>query len=187
MNASVWPAALAVLLIATAAGLFLYIERQWAVAALVAGAALAVAAVGRTALPERIRAGWSAHPQLLAVIVVACVAGLITAFREDHFALLMLTKVMLFGSACLGLTIQFGFAGVVNFSGAAFFGVGAYTAAVLAAKTGLPHPLVVLAGGVLAALAGSALVLPLLRTRGHYAALITVAFAILFKTFLEVS
>jgi ABC-type branched-subunit amino acid transport system permease subunit len=76
---------------------------------------------------------------------------------------------------------------VVNFSGAAFFGVGAYTAAVLAAKTGLPHPLVVLAGGVLAALAGSALVLPLLRTRGHYAALITVAFAILFKTFLEVS
>jgi ABC-type branched-subunit amino acid transport system permease subunit len=58
---------------------------------------------------------------------------------------------------------------------------------VLAARTGLPHPAVVLAGGVIAALVGSVLVLPLLRTRGHYAALITVAFAILFKTFLEVS
>jgi ABC-type branched-subunit amino acid transport system permease subunit len=31
------------------------------------------------------------------------------------------------------------------------------------------------------------LILPLLRTRGHYAALITIAFVILFKTFLEVS
>jgi ABC-type branched-subunit amino acid transport system permease subunit len=40
---------------------------------------------------------------------------------------------------------------------------------------------------VLAGAIGSLLVLPLLRTRGHYAALITVAFAILFKTFLEVN
>jgi ABC-type branched-subunit amino acid transport system permease subunit len=172
---------------AAAGGLFLYVEQQWAVAALVAGTAVSVAVVGRTALPVRIQAAWSDHPRWLATLAVLCGAGLIAVFREDHFALLMLAKVMLFGVACLGLTIQFGFAGVVNFSGAAFFGVGAYTAAVLAARTGLPHPLVVLTGGVLAALVGSVLVLPLLRTRGHYAALITVAFAILFKTFLEVS
>ena len=76
---------------------------------------------------------------------------------------------------------------MVNFSGAAFFGVGGYTAAVLATRTGLPHPLVIAAGGLLAGVIGSLLILPLLRTRGHYAALITVAFAILFKTFLEVN
>jgi ABC-type branched-subunit amino acid transport system permease subunit len=94
---------------------------------------------------------------------------------------------MLFCVACLGLTIQFGFAGVVNFSGAAFFGIGAYSGAVLAVHSGTPHLLVLLIGGLIAAAIGSVLVLPLLRTRGHYAALITVAFAILFKTFLEVN
>ena len=44
-----------------------------------------------------------------------------------------------------------------------------------------------LLGGASAALIGSVLMLPLLRTRGHYAALITIAFGILFKTFLEVN
>jgi ABC-type branched-subunit amino acid transport system permease subunit len=36
-------------------------------------------------------------------------------------------------------------------------------------------------------LIGSVLLFPVLRTRGHYAALITIAFALLFKTFLEVN
>src|SRR6202030_1560828 len=42
-------------------------------------------------------------------------------------------------------------------------------------------------GGLMAALIGSILILPVLRTRGHYAALVTIAFGILFKTFLEVN
>jgi ABC-type branched-subunit amino acid transport system permease subunit len=46
---------------------------------------------------------------------------------------------------------------------------------------------VIVIGGLMAGLIGSVLVLPLLRTRGHYAAVITVAFAILFKSFLEVN
>src|SRR5207249_10075140 len=75
----------------------------------------------------------------------------------------------------------------VNCAGASFFGVGGYTAAVLARATGLPHPLVLLAGGATAALAGTVLLLPVLRTRGHYAALVTIAFALLFRTFLEVN
>jgi ABC-type branched-subunit amino acid transport system permease subunit len=44
-----------------------------------------------------------------------------------------------------------------------------------------------LIGGFLAALIGSLLLLPVLRTRGHYAALVTIAFALLLKTFLEVN
>jgi len=47
--------------------------------------------------------------------------------------------------------------------------------------------LILLAGGIVAGLLGSVLLLPVLRTRGHYAALITVAFGILFRSFLEVN
>src|SRR4029450_9419068 len=81
----------------------------------------------------------------------------------------------------------FGYAGVLNFAGASFFGIGAYTSAVLNTYTSVPHLLVLLIGGLLAALAGSFLLLPVLRTRGHYAAVVTIAFALLFKTFLEVN
>ena len=77
--------------------------------------------------------------------------------------------------------------GVLNFAGASFFGIGAYTAAVLNQHTAVPHLLVLLIGGVMAALIGSILFLPVLRTRGHYAAVVTIAFALLFKTFLEVN
>jgi ABC-type branched-subunit amino acid transport system permease subunit len=58
---------------------------------------------------------------------------------------------------------------------------------VLSAHTRIPHLLVLLAGGVASALIGSLLLLPLLRTRGHYAALITIAFGLLFRTFVEVN
>ena len=39
----------------------------------------------------------------------------------------------------------------------------------------------------MAALIGSILIYPVLRTRGHYAAVVTIAFALLFKSFLEVN
>jgi len=70
---------------------------------------------------------------------------------------------------------------------ASFFGIGAYTSAVLNTYTPVPHLLVLVIGGLLAAFAGSLLLLPVLRTRGHYAAVVTIAFALLFKTFLEVN
>lgn len=108
-------------------------------------------------------------------------------FRDSHFVLLMAATVLLFSTACLGLTVQFGYAGVANFAPAAFFGVGCYTAALLTRIPGLPHPVVIALAGVVAAAIGSVLLLPLLRTRGHYGALVTIAFGILFRTFLEVN
>jgi len=118
---------------------------------------------------------------LLAVIVLALL------LREDDFALLLLVRVLIITTACLGLNVQFGYAGVMNFAGASFFGIGGYTAAVLARVPGIPDVVILLAGGATAALCGTVLILPLLRTRGHYAALITIAFALLFRTFLEVN
>jgi ABC-type branched-subunit amino acid transport system permease subunit len=108
-------------------------------------------------------------------------------FHDDHFVLLLMVTVLLYSVASFGLNIQFGYAGVLNFAGASFFGIGAYTSAVLNTQTSLPSLLVLLIGGLLAALIGCVLLLPVLRTRGHYAALVTIAFALMFKTFLEVN
>ncbi len=136
---------------------------------------------------RKLEATHAGYPMSVNSMVVAAALVLMAAFHADHFALLMLVKVMLFCIACLGLNVQFGYAGVVNFAGAAFFGIGAYTAAVLARHTPVPHLIILVLGGAVAAIIGLILTLPMLRTRGHYAALITIAFGILFRTFLEVN
>ena len=185
--APLWPALATIAAVTVAGYLFLRVEAQWEVVALAIGAVAVLLAIGRTGWAERVRGAWSTRPVALGAAALAAALTILALFAEDHFALLMIATVMLYGVACLGFTIQFGYAGVVNFSGAAFFGVGGYTAAVLANHTGFPHLVILLLGGAFAGLIGSVLALPLLRTRGHYAALITVAFAILFKTFLEVN
>ncbi len=172
---------------AVVALLFLEVEAQWKVAALAICVVAALLAMEKTGTRARIEEASARHRTLALSLAVAAILAVAGALHESHFALLMLATVALYATACLGLTIQFGYAGIANFAGAAFFGIGCYSAAILTTRTPLPHLLVIVAGGAIAALIGSVLILPILRTRGHYAALITIAFGILFKTFLEVN
>src|SRR6266550_1239805 len=167
------------------AALFLHAESQAQVLGLLALAVVGVPVLARAGWVARTATSLEAHPLAARLASVAALAAIIALFHDQHFVMLMLASVLLYSVACLGLTVQFGYAGVVNFAGAAFLGVGGYTSAVLGPH--VPHALVLLIGGLLAALVGSILILPILRTRGHYAALITVAFGILFRTFVEVN
>jgi branched-chain amino acid transport system permease protein len=77
----------------------------------------------------------------------------------------------------LGLQVQFGFAGLLNFGQVAFMAIGAYTMAILVAKEGwstwLAAPLAVVA----AAVGGLLLGLSSLRLRADYFAIVTIAFS----------
>lgn len=173
--------------VATAATAFAYFllraESQRSIALLVLlGAAFGVAAARTHFLRPA-----AAPDRVLLLLACASTVALSLLLRDDDFSLLLVARVLVVAMACLGLQIQFGYAGVVNFAGASFFGMGGYTAAVLARATPLPHLLILFCGGAVAAAAGSLLLLPVLRTRGHYAALVTIAFALLFRTFLEVN
>ncbi|RTZ45558.1 branched-chain amino acid ABC transporter permease [Candidimonas sp. SYP-B2681] len=167
--------------------LFLHAESQLNVGILLAVCVLALFVARRFRITQAIEEAGAHRPGLARLWAVGGTLALIAAFYESHFILLMICTVLLYTTACLGLTLQFGFSGVANFAGAAFFGIGSYTTAVLSTHTNTPHILVVIASGVIAALIGSLLITPVLRTRGHYAALVTIAFGILFKTFIEVN
>lgn len=169
------------------AALFLHAETQSAVMGLTAGAVAALFLLAHFGWNARAVASFAGHSRLGQASVLIGVLAIVAAFYDQHFPLLMLASVLLYVVVCLGLNLQFGYAGVVNFAGAAFFGIGCYTAAVLTNHAALPHLAVVLVGGLMAALIGSLLILPVLRTYGHYAALITIAFGILFRVFLEVN
>lgn len=167
--------------------LLLGAENQIEVGALLAIAFVASLVGKKTGFMDRLAIAVSQYPSFPATASVVSVLVMMAVFHNSHFALLMLATVLIYSVVCLGLNIQFGYVGIVNFAGAAFFGIGSYTAAVLATHTAVPHLLVLFIAGTISALIGSILIYPVLRTRGHYAALVTIAFGILFRNFLEVN
>ena len=184
---ALWPGAIALALVTAYLIALLAAEKQAVIIALLAAGIIFVLAAAWFGLARVVSESFNSHEDALAVLAVVAALAIAAYFHDNHFVLLLVTTVLLYSVATLGLNVQFGFAGVLNFAGASFFGIGAYTSAVLNGQTALPHMLVLLCGGLLAALAGAFLLLPVLRTRGHYAAVVTIAFALLFKTFLEVN
>jgi neutral amino acid transport system permease protein len=73
----------------------------------------------------------------------------------------------------LGLNLQWGFTGLINFGHIAFMTLGAYTTVLLSVK-GVPLILAALAGGLLAAFLGLLIGLSTLRLREDYLAIVTI-------------
>jgi len=167
--------------------LLLAVESQAAIAALLVAGVIAVLAAARFGGMARIGKSFAERRIAMNLVIVVAALAMIGFFYEDHFVLLLVATVIIYVIACLGLNLQFGYAGTLNFAGAAFFGVGCYTAAVLTKNTAMPDLLILVVGGVMAAVIGSLLILPVLRTRSHYSAVVTIAFALMFKIFLEVN
>ncbi|HEU4386121.1 MAG TPA: branched-chain amino acid ABC transporter permease [Anaeromyxobacteraceae bacterium] len=116
-------------------------------------------------------------------LVVAAVPALLAAYplAAAGFYLDLVTKVMILAIFAMSLDLLVGFTGLVSFGHAAFFGVGAYALALATPKyepasLWLTLPLAVLAAGA-AALAVGALVV---RVRGVYFIMVTLAFAQMF-------
>lgn len=76
----------------------------------------------------------------------------------------------------VGLNMIIGFTGQLALGHAGFMSVGGYAAAILTLKLHLPFPIVLLAGGLVAALFGLIIGIPTLRLKGDYLAISTLGF-----------
>ncbi len=92
----------------------------------------------------------------------------------------ILDLILVYAIAVLGLNITTGYAGLINIGQAAFMGVGAYTAALIAPQ-GVPFWLAMPIGGLVAALFGFIVGIPSLRVKHLYLALATLAFQVIFE------
>ncbi|MEA3533987.1 high-affinity branched-chain amino acid ABC transporter permease LivM [Rhizobium sp. CC-YZS058] len=90
----------------------------------------------------------------------------------DNFGVQILIYVML----AWGLNIVVGLAGLLDLGYVAFYAVGAYSYALLSTYLGLSFWVLLPIAGVLAALWGMVLGFPVLRLRGDYLAIVTLAF-----------
>jgi len=90
------------------------------------------------------------------------------------------TRVLVLGLAAMSLNFLLGFTGVLSFGHAAWFGLGAYGAGLTLKYLALSTPLAVIAGILLGGLCGAVLGLLLVRRRGVYFAMVTIAFGQVF-------
>src|SRR5438045_7657030 len=75
-----------------------------------------------------------------------------------------------------------GYAGYVNFGTPAFFALGAYTAVFLIRSVKAPLPVLILAGGLVAALLGFGIGYLTLRLRGTFFSIATLALSVVLQT-----
>ena len=90
------------------------------------------------------------------------------------------TRVIVLGLAAMSLNFLLGFTGVLSFGHAAWFGLGAYGAGLTLKYLALSTPLAVIAGMLLGGLCGAVLGALLVRRRGVYFAMVTIAFGQVF-------
>ena len=88
----------------------------------------------------------------------------------------------IYAIVAIGLALLLGYAGQVSMAQAAFFGIGAYTSAVLTTLTGLSPWLALLLGALLAAGLAGIIGIPLLKLEGHVLAVATMALSIVIYT-----
>lgn len=110
-----------------------------------------------------------------ALAIGGAVAAGLLPLAVDEYTVHVLTLILIYAIAALGLQLVIGFGGSIVVGHAAFLGIGAYASALLSTKLGLPFP-VALAGAAAVAAAIAFVFAPILRLPGHYCAIATLAF-----------
>jgi branched-chain amino acid transport system permease protein len=107
-------------------------------------------------------------------LIAVAIAGTAGAVKWiDNFGIQILIYILL----GWGLNIVVGLAGLLDLGYVAFYAVGAYSSALLAKTFGLSFWLTLPLAGILAALWGLLIGFPVLRLRGDYLAIVTLALA----------
>src|SRR6187399_1052289 len=99
-------------------------------------------------------------------IFAGCIAVAMLGLSQSLKDIAVLT--FLWAGLALAWNIAGGYAGLISFGHAAFFGIGAYTSSILAANYGLTPWIGLWIGGALAAAFGAVLTLVCARLRGPF-------------------
>lgn len=108
----------------------------------------------------------------LAAIVLLALAPLGLGGYEVNVLMIILFYVIL----AVGLDLVSGYCGQFSFAQGAFYGIGAYTTAIMSRDLGTSFWVNLPAGIAVAGLFGLILGVPALRLKGHFLAIVTIAF-----------
>lgn len=146
---------------------------------------------------NRLRMIWEKIVTNRKLLPVLLVVGLLLSFAIPKFGLLNQYVVLIIIYVGINIILSTslnlinGYMGEFSVGHAGFMAVGAYISAILTTKI-IPEslapwlfPLVVIAGGIGAALIGLLVAVPSFKTRGDYLAIVTLAFLMIVKSVIE--
>jgi branched-chain amino acid transport system permease protein len=126
----------------------------------------------REAAPER-------RPRALRGFALVLLGLAVLPWIEpDKFVLHVLSLIAIASIAAMGLQVLLGYSGQLSIGQAAFYGIGAYTSAIVTVSFGMPFLVGLSLAGIAAGIA-SVLMVPITRLTGAYLAVATLGFSIL--------
>lgn len=123
------------------------------------------------------------RPVLVARVVIGVAIAVAAVYAPFYFEPAMnrvLSQAIYLAIAAMGLNLLTGFNGQVSIGHGAFFGVGAFTSAILIVDHGWSYEPTIVVAALLAGGVGVLVGVPALRVRGLYLALVTLGLAVLF-------
>ena len=114
----------------------------------------------------------------LIVLAVVLLAACALPFLVSNYRTFQFTMVLVYATALLGLNILTGYNGQISLGHGAFYAIGAYTAAILMDKAGVPYWATIPVAGAVCLAAGFLFGLPALKLEGLYLALATFALGV---------
>ena len=136
----------------------------------------------RSKADTRLRAALASGARLsnrqLAGLALALVAALALPWFISDYRTFQFTLAIIYAIAVLGLNILTGYNGQFSLGHAAFYAIGAYTAAIMMEQGGLAYYWTIPAAGAVCLVAGFLFGLPALRLEGLYLALATFALSV---------
>jgi len=120
--------------------------------------------------------GW---PQIkpIPLAVAGLVAVILPLILNSSYWVGVCTLALIWMVLNQSWNLVLGYSGIWNFGQLAIYAIGGYGAALVSLHTGLPWPIALLIGGVLATLVSLVLAIPSVRLRGIYVSLLTFGFS----------
>ena len=122
--------------------------------------------------------GMRPHRRLIGVVLLLVVACALPFLIGSNYRVFQMTLVLAYAIALLGLNMLTGYNGQISLGHGAFYAIGAYSAAIMMDKLGMPYWATIPLAGALCFVAGFLFGLPALRLEGLYLALATFALGV---------
>lgn len=114
--------------------------------------------------------------RILSLSLLVVVVAIFPFLGVSMYVVRIATVCLMYIALAISLNLITGFMGQVSLGHAAFYGIGAYTAAILATKLKLNFPITFIAACVVTGIFGMLLAIPALKLKGSYLSIVTLGF-----------
>lgn len=120
------------------------------------------------------------NTKVLLLLLTGLVLAFVPAVTDSAYLLRVMTVIFIYSVVTIGQNVITGFAGMLTLGHAAFFGVGAYTSALLVQRLDWPWLAGLAAGALLSGFVGLLVAIPCMRVQSDFLSLVTIAFGAVF-------